>query len=407
MPRATSSGLLPGLADLARTILHTHKLPLYATNPCVVDATANANLYLIRLTPLTIGCSALPVATVLSASYALNSWSLLARLSNNNSWTILARVQNSQDARGWLDHHHHHHNESNSTASLWVLHNTIPNGAVATTSGESPPSRMELLRYSCSDYLCRDNKVKLRQRTLLRYDATSPTAAEKNWVPITFTRKRQGGTRHLLVSHTLLPHRVLRCGSISGVCTLAHESDSTSVWSAALNSLGGLVGRQCVTSTSSSSASSSSACNASRGLPYSFPPPRGGTPCVSLFGLHVCLGHLKARMRGQYKSTYYHFFYALSKQPPYRVLNVSYPFRFATLGKQALEYTRAALGPSGFTRKLTSFIQEKIQFASGLVRRGDKQLMVSWGVADCAGAVRAVNVSLVGEMLAGRRVMQL
>ena len=89
---------------------------MYATNPCVVDA-AN-QIYLIRLTPLTIGCSALPVATVLSASYALNSWSLLARLSNNNSWTILARVQNSQDARGWLDHHHHHHNESNSTSPV-------------------------------------------------------------------------------------------------------------------------------------------------------------------------------------------------------------------------------------------------------------------------------------------------
>ena len=80
---------------------------MYATNPCIVDAARG--LYLVRVTPLTIGCSALPVATVLSADYSLNSWTVLARLHagrsgalNSSSWSILARVQNSQDARAFL-----------------------------------------------------------------------------------------------------------------------------------------------------------------------------------------------------------------------------------------------------------------------------------------------------------------
>jgi len=215
-----------------------------------------------------------------------------------------------------------------------------------------------------------------------------------------------------------------------------HETTATGLWASALGALGAMAGRQCtplakplvtIAARRDSQPSiarqrsdghtppalpaqqlatqPSAACNASRGEPYAHPPPRGGTPCIPLFGSLVCCGHVKARLRGQFKSTYYHFFYAVQPQPPYAITNVSFPFRFATLGRAALGRIKGELG-GGFTRKATSFVQEKIQFASGLVLADDdaapngaQSLIVSWGVADCAGAARRLNVRTVGAML--------
>ena len=107
--------------------------------------------------------------------------------------------------------------------------------------------------------------------------------------------------------------------------------------------------------------------------------------------------------------TDFHFFYALAPRPPYRVTNVSHPFRFASLGRASLEATRHALGGS-FSRRSTSFVQEKIQFASGLVvvqRRGARvAVAVSWGVADCTGASRELEVATVGALLSRRTRLQ-
>lgn len=398
--------LLPDLHALARAIPHTQQLAMYATNPAVVDALRQ--LYLIRVTPLTIGCSALPVATVLAADYALNSWTVLAQrhsgnashgLGNASAWSILARIRNSQDARGLY---------SRERGELWVLHNTVPSDAVASSSSEAPPSRMELLRFRHSES-GRDGPrgaFRLRHRARLDYAASDPHVAEKNWVPLRIVRTQGASTRHeLFVSYSLLPHTVLRCDVDShrsvAPCVVAHETGSASVWAMALRGLPPLL-----------------ASNASRGnvriLHHAqHPPPRGGTPCVRLFASLVCLGHLKARLRGQYKSTYFHVFYALQPHAPFRVTNVSAPFRFAPLGRAALEQTRAALGRS-FSRKLTSFVQEKIQFALGLLvlrpheaMRGGAaevartRVVVSWGVADCTGVQRELDAGVVRAMLSG------
>ena len=437
--------MLP-LHRLPRALTHTKGLPLYATNPSLVDTREGGRLFLVRVTPLTIGCSALPVATVLAADYAENSWSVLARLDDalhaSANWTILARIRNSQDARGLLLHH----DKNEERSGLWVAHNTIPPHAAADarpgTSAEAPPSRMELLQYTwtSSSSWMRDShhestrqrysSPRLRRRLQLSYAGSVAGVAEKNWVPLAITRDGGSDGASMLMSYSLQPHLVLRCAFNSGVCAHAYETSSPDVWAPALASLSGQVGRQCTgahavasksthgvvmtpTPTAAKSARSSAAaastsrpshaadaCNASRGLPHTHPTPRGGTPCVPLLGTLVCLGHLKARLRGQYKSTYYHIFYSMEPHAPYTILNASFPFRFATLGKAALESTRAALGAT-FSRKLTSFLQEKIQFATGLIRAaGGAEVIVSWGVADCTGATRSVPVKTVSALLA-------
>lgn len=409
---------------------HTLSLPLYATNPSIIDA--DTSMYLVRLTPLSIGCSALPVAKVLAADYDLNSWSLLVRPNEspgainksggNNAWSVLARIRNSQDARGILrpaandDERATRSNSSSSTSSslLWVVHNTIPRVDIAASAPTDhvvpPPSRMELLVYSWPSTWTA-GRVSLRQRTMLSYLGTAASATEKNWVPLSWqtatTRKEghTGGRRStsslLYLSYSLSPHRVLRCVTATGDCTLAYETTSSNLWASALRPLSDLIGGQqwqCWSSTSTSNGATCS--NASHPAPStSFPPPRGGTPCVALFGNLVCLGHLKAHMRGQYKSTYFHFFYATQPAAPFAVVSVSHPFRFRPLGKGALQHVRSALG-SNFSRKLTSFVQEKIQFASGLVLARDGALVVSWGVADCAGATRRLDTDTVRSLLA-------
>ena len=83
-------GLLPNLHGLARSFVHTKGLPMYATNPSIIDE--RRRLFLVRLTPLTIGCSALPVAKVLSADYALNSWSVLAQLDAGGRFGLILAI---------------------------------------------------------------------------------------------------------------------------------------------------------------------------------------------------------------------------------------------------------------------------------------------------------------------------
>ena len=144
--------------------------------------------------------------------------------------------------------------------------------------------------------------------------------------------------------------------------------------------------------------------------------PRLGTPCVPLHGRYVCMGHMKTKLRKQYKSTYYHFLYALEPAPPYAVVNVSHPFRLRPLPPNATRRVHAMLGKAFAPRAGTyrrerahgrPFEEEKIQFVSGMLAAEDGEtLRLSYGVNDCVAATRRLAVSEAVALLERRRVVQ-
>jgi hypothetical protein len=178
---------------------------------------------------------------------------------------------------------------------------------------------------------------------------------QKNWVPISMHRD------HVLFTHSLEPHIVLRCAltaegrraarqhdetgtpastaaragsgskayvrrvdcagstyagcrhgvryeaavrpaSPESVCQVAHRTVAPLVWEAAGFRLYEGVARG----------------NAIRAIP------RGGTPCLALFNQLVCLGHFRTRLRLSDKhSTYFHFFCAHTRRPLTLLLSIN------------------------------------------------------------------------------------
>lgn len=118
----------------------------------------------------------------------------------------------------------------------------------------------------------------------------------------------------------------------------------------------------------------------------------------------MCLGHFRARMRSaDRRSTYFHFFYAVERKPPYTITNVSRPFRFARVdGADA----RSQLGRGGVPAdEQDQFASEAVQFAVGMVLlpgRNASMLRVTYGIGDCLSATRDLALSDVAELLAGR-----
>ena len=89
---------------------------------------------------------------------------------------------------------------------------------------------------------------------------------------------------------------------------------------------------------------------------------------------------------------------ALQPTPPFRVVNVSLPFRFKTLKDSGL-YAQA-VGMISRTKGAASVNDHHIQFASGLVLKNSMTLRISYGASDCLSATRDISVLDVAAQLA-------
>ena len=232
----------------------------------------------------------------------------------------------------------------------------------------------------------------------------SPTVSQ--WVPLVVTH------RHVLFSTSLEPHVVIRCplpavdqpaaapfeeeqmvgdggaasSRLTSNCTLRSRTTSPNLWSTAFSLPSSSSGRL-------------------EPIPYSRSPPTGGTPCVRIKGLRVCLGRAEVLPKGAYKSTSYHFWYAVSPQQSYSITNVSLLFRFKSLGSKQSASAVQRMGSSFAPRNRRAFDTEKLQKATGLVRVNESMLLVSYGLSGCVCAQRYVCVEDVLRMLERRLVV--
>ena len=409
-------------SDITGLTAHTAAMPMYATNPSVVQYASG--LYFVRITPLSYICSPVHTSVITQSQYADNSRTALVTFGPRHSAThrtVLSTISNSQDARGIVEQHH----TVDDKVTLWMLHTTEVNGSNGELLG-----RMEARRY----------RVSLGVRPsahLLGRVRFSPEGEwrfahmEKNWAWIKFERREQrheqrheqrraqsrplesqaaeaevaiGRTEGLgraaarasrsslnrtherpiaaILSYVLTPqHVVLRCSLLTGGCARAYASDSSALWTSALVTLDD--------------------------LPAYRHPPRCGTPCLHLRARHVCIGHLKTRMRRQYKSTYFQFLYALQPHPPYAVVNVSHPFRLRLLDANTTATVHRMLGRTFAPRTAyrasrahgRPFEEEKIQFVSGLVRADEHSVLLSYGVNDCISVIRRLSLDDVDALL--------
>ena len=169
-------------------------------------------------------------------------------------------------------------------------------------------------------------------------------------------------------------------------CTLRSRTTSPNLWSTAFSLPSSSSGRL-------------------EPIPYSRSPPTGGTPCVRIKGLRVCLGRAEVLPKGAYKSTSYHFWYAVSPQQSYSITNVSLLFRFKSLGSKQSTSAVQRMGSSFAPRNRRAFDTEKLQKATGLVRVNESMLLVSYGLSGCVCAQRYVCVEDVLRMLERRLVV--
>ena len=413
-PRVLNTSLI------LREFGHTVGIPQYATNPSVLDH--RRGLYLLRITPLSYICSPVHTSVITQHQYADNSHTAIVAYDKHRS-IVLGKLHNSQDARGVLE-------DEDVTVlgaaarggkqhRIWVIHTTEVN----RSSGEQL-GRMEARRYRIT--LGEAPSTRLLSR--VRFHAEGGwhlQQLEKNWAFLAFVREprtlawnhepaqelrsalvtTQRSPAHLarahsptpqraraaanvttaaLFSYSLSPHIVLRCSLLTGGCIQAHRTDSAALWASAMSTLDD--------------------------LPAYRHPPRCGTPCLHLGGRYVCLGHVKTRMRRQYKSTYFQFFYALAASPPYSVVNVSHPFRLRTLDANFTRGVHAMLGATFSPRKQyhtarargRPFDEERIQFASGMVLIDGRRLLLSYGINDCIGATRELALNDVEALLERR-----
>ena len=404
-------------SSVAKHFKHTHGFPMFATNVAIIISGENANnnngLHTLRITPLALSCSNVELSTIINSRYRDNSHALLVSGLDQASPRVLLNWSNAEDPRGLV----HGDLHVFYTATIQIYHQ----GKVKPQS----LGRMELRRYSWPG---------LAFQMWANFAWEGNVGVQKNWVPLHIAR------RHILFSHSLEPHTVLKCelptpgasarrgdGTMIGErfnrtiqcsgaepkgichngvryewafkaaspeaqCTLAYKTPSPMVWHAAGFHLYQGVSRS----------------NSIRAIP------RGGTPCLPLLATStsakkrdtasslVCLGHFRTRLRPtDRRSTYFHFFYAVQPSPPYAITNASRPFRFAKVKDRASVQT--LLGPTGVPADEAAEVErEAVQFAVGMVRHGPGMVRVTYGIGDCVSATRDVAISDVTALLSGR-----
>jgi hypothetical protein len=262
----------------------------------------------------------------------------------------------------------------------------------------------------------------LRQRRWANFAWEGSEGVQKNWVPL---KLHEG---HVLFSHSLEPHIVLRCdlppagtrsapgagglynrtivdphwpggvryemaerpASPEARCMPVHKTSAVHIWRRAKFHLYQGIARS----------------SSIRAIP------RGGTPCVRFVAQSlVCLGHFRTRLSVLDKrSTYFHFFYALQSSAPFAITNVSRPFRFASVGTTAADARGGGGGgadakghePNADPDRLKGFREESVQFAAGMVPLDAHTMRVTYGIGDCISATRDLAVADLLALLSGQ-----
>ena len=326
---------------IAAAFLHTDGYPMYVTNPSVVALSGEARaagfdddadkLILLRVTPLSYVCSPVHTLTIVQKRYAENSHTVLAMGSHQHP-IFLANLSNSQDARGIIEPQsdastsnpstygnvsavqvqgpssmRHHH----LIRHVWVLHTTEVNESQSGGEGRSSTTRQRRLqRMQALQYKVVASTARLLSRATL-HPALNASGlpswqmqdTEKNWAVLQFEHGRGSGnalsistragaitqrglpkfvrSAAMLLSYSLEPHVVVRCGLRTGACIRIYETAAPLLWASAFSTVDD--------------------------MPAYRRAPRCGTPCLLLQGRHVCFGHFKTRVKRQYKSTYFQF----------------------------------------------------------------------------------------------------
>ena len=169
----------------------------------------------------------------------------------------------------------------------------------------------------------------------------------------------------------LEPHVVLRCAVHDGGCEVAHNTSAAGVWRRRLSNRVGrklLYGHEVQLPQLHAGSTCSALGTTSNSSAGPEPPPL------------VCVGHWHNSF-----GLYFSFLYKMQSMPPYRIVAVSYPFRF---------------------RRYFDDDRDNIQFASGTALDAEAaRLRISFGVADCVAAETTVRLADVHAMLSGNLVM--
>ena len=167
--------------------------------------------------------------------------------------------------------------------------------------------------------------------TMLRYAGASDI--EKNWSPFVFDDT-------LYLSYSLNPHVVLRCDRRDGTCTSAWQTVNADLERETL---------------------------------------RGGSQWIRLKHHYLCVCHRTDYVPElRFGRKYHHAFLLMQAAPPFRVLERSLWFRFASYFPDA---------------------RDDIQFCTGLAAASDDSVRVSYGVSDCKGFETTLSLPYVARHL--------
>ena len=321
--RAVSKpNVLEGTTDALRHIHHTTpSINLFATNPCIL--TASPQTYLLRLTAYS-ACGVTPMSTLIRHRYEDNSITAFMRRGRPQP---LAVFNHSEDARGIVVPNGRRRGRS---AVVWIVYSSF--------SSASGANWMELRRFTWPSL------APLGRPIALSYARRS--RREKNWIPF-------ASEGRVYLTYSVEPHVVLRCRTATGACEELHRTSNAQLWRRRIHA-------------------------GHHGL-------SGGTPCVALGGMQLCVAHYRwpagtMRVNGV---KYWHVMYALANAAPFAVVNVSRPFRFGALFGE----------PQG---------RDRTQYAAGLVVDARRQVLtISYGVGDCVAAAVDVAVADAMRMLTG------
>lgn len=279
--------------------------------------------YLLRLTAYS-SCGVTPMSTLIQNRYEDNSVTAFMRRGRPQP---LATFNHSEDARGILVPGARRRGRG---VLVWVVYSSF--------SSAASTNWMELRRFVWPSLEPFGRPVPLTYKRRRR--------REKNWIPFV----SQG---RVLLSYSLEPHVVLRCRPTSGACEEAHRTSNAPLWNRRIHT-------------------------GHHGL-------SGGTPCVQIGAMQVCVAHYRwpagtMRVKGV---KYWHVMYSFASTPPFAVVNVSRPFRFGALFDE----------PQG---------RDRTQYAAGLVVDDERQLLtISYGVGDCIAASVDVTVAAALRLLSG------
>lgn len=248
-----------GLSALLKPLSRSAGVPLFGINPCIIDQPASRrhlDLFLVRITPLSL-CSKGVRRTrrheeMLSQIRTSGFWGLtgdalrdLRHQSSSLLWERgaahpLLSLHEVEDVRGVV-----------AAGELWLIAGSLHGG------GTTRAGRQVLIRRSWPALTPLGGPVELRW-------AAGEVTVEKNWIPFLSEDGR------VLVSYSLQPHLVLRCGAVSGRCSVLHNT-STRLWQQRLSDFRGL--------------------RLLHRNPASPSEVRGGTTCVALLERSVCTAH--------------------------------------------------------------------------------------------------------------------